>query len=383
VGSPEKVASTLECSVKILCICPVGLGNYLMTYPAYSSLAEVVPGAELHLLALRGSIAAMAKGDPLWKKIHVIDPTQEKSAARRIAFLRDLSAEKLDASLSFFPSNNWQYNLLPFVCRIPRRVALSYRLKRTASLAFLNTSTLELDPEAHDIVQNLRLVSLFSGSDVSSKPLRFPKIVTESAALEAVRFLEELGGRKLYIGIHPGSSAEHGMASKRWDPSRFGALATRICDAIGAQALIFGSGDEDPIKRLVASEMKAPHRIVPPTSLPVTAALVERCTLMLANDSGLMHLAACQGVPTIAVFGPTDERRNGPAGDGHLVVRKEMEGFPLWTAANVGVRAVKKGIDPMASLKALSVDDAWGKVKAWLPSLRPAVPLLQVSEPLS
>jgi ADP-heptose:LPS heptosyltransferase len=138
---------------------------------------------------------------------------------------------------------------------------------------------------------------------------------------------------------------------------------------MGAQALIFGGGDEEPVKQQVASELKAPHRLVPPMALPVTAALVQRCALMLANDSGLMHLAACQGVPTVAIFGPTDERRNGPVGRGHLVVRKEMAGFPLWTAANVGVRAVRNGIDPMASLKALTVDDAWANVEAWLPSL--------------
>jgi hypothetical protein len=46
-----------------------------------------------------------------------------------------------------------------------------------------------------------------------------------------------------------------------------------------------------------------------------------------------------------------------------------MAGFPLWTANNVGVRAVKNGIDPSASLKALSVDEAWEKVEPWLARL--------------
>ena len=156
------------------------------------------------------------------------------------------------------------------------------------------------------------------------------------------------------------------MAAKRWDPMRFGELATRICNVLKAQALIFGSPEEEKIKHVASSTMKAPYRIVSSADLPMVAALVRRCALLLCNDSGLMHIAACMGVPTAAIFGPTDERRNGPVGPGHLVIRKSMDGFPLWTAATVGVRTVKSGVDPQASLKALSVDDAWEKVMPWL-----------------
>jgi ADP-heptose:LPS heptosyltransferase len=79
-----------------------------------------------------------------------------------------------------------------------------------------------------------------------------------------------------------------------------------------------------------------------------------------------MHIAACLGVPTVALFGPTDEKRNGPVGDANLVIRHEMDGFPVWTAENVGVRDLKSASDPSASLKALSVDEAWEKVMPWM-----------------
>jgi ADP-heptose:LPS heptosyltransferase len=83
-----------------------------------------------------------------------------------------------------------------------------------------------------------------------------------------------------------------------------------------------------------------------------------------------MHMAACMGVPTAALFGPTDERRNGPVGTGHLVIRKPMNGFPLWTAATVGVRTVRSGINPQASLNALSIDDAREKIMPWIVSIK-------------
>jgi ADP-heptose:LPS heptosyltransferase len=151
---------------------------------------------------------------------------------------------------------------------------------------------------------------------------------------------------------------------------RFGELANRICNVLKAQALIFGTRDEEKIKLVTASLIQAPHRIIEPCGVRMTAALIGECSLMLCNDSGLMHIAACMGVPTAAVFGPTDENRNGPVGAGHLVLRKPMPGFPLWTAATVGVRGVKTGIDPMASLKSLSVDEAWEKLMPWLSSIK-------------
>ena len=83
-----------------------------------------------------------------------------------------------------------------------------------------------------------------------------------------------------------------------------------------------------------------------------------------------MHIAACSGIPVAAVFGPTDEKRNGPVGCGHLIIRKKMPGFPLWTARNAGVRTGLGKIDPQASLKALTVEDAWNLTEPWLCKLK-------------
>ena len=357
-------------TMKILCICPIGIGNYLLTYPAFRLLRAVRSDAELHLLALRQPIAELAQDDPLWNRVHCIDPTRRPSVRTQYRFIRGLSLERFSSSISFFPSNNWQYNLVPFLCGINDRCASGYPLKKGYSLSFLNNRLVPMDLQAHDVAQNLRLVSSFANVNQPAGPYVFPALVTEKEAAEADRYLEKLGGPQRYIGIHTGSSGEHGMAAKRWDPMRFGELGTRICGALKAQALFFGSQDEDKIKHIAASIMKAPNHLVAPASLRMTAALLRRCALLLCNDSGLMHMAACMGVPTAAVFGPTDEQRNGPVGDGHLVIRKPAEGFPVWTAATVGVRAVKSGVDVQASLKALSVDDAWKKVEPWLAGIK-------------
>jgi ADP-heptose:LPS heptosyltransferase len=356
--------------MKILCICPIGIGNYLLTYPACSLLKKRRPEADLHLLALRRSIRDLAGDDPLWSKIHCMDPTHEVSLASQVRLISELTSEHFDASLGFFPANNWQSNLLPFVSGVKKRYAFAYPLKKGPSLSFLNSVLTPIDPEAHDVRQNLRLIAAYTGSPAGVDAPVFPVLFTEKEQSAAGAYLEKEGGVARYVGLHPGSSGEHGMSAKRWDPMRFGGLTDRICKELNAQALIFGGREEENIKHVAASMITAPFHIVESTDLRTTAALIARCSLFLCNDSGLMHIAACMKVPVAAVFGPTDEKRNGPFGTGHLAIRKPMDGFPLWTAVTVGVRAVKGEVDPQTSLKALTVDEAWEKVMPFVARLK-------------
>jgi ADP-heptose:LPS heptosyltransferase len=347
--------------MKLLCICPIGIGNYLLFYPACKLLKKYRPEISLHMLALRKPIADLGKGDPLWDKIHIIDPTTAKGLRQKINFIKTMRSESYNASLSFFPSNTWQYNLFPFLAGIPQRYAFRYLFKKMASLSFLNNRFLQNDISLHDVHQNMKLSGLFLRRGVDQEELVFPELCSEKEILQASEMLK--GSKLVKVAIHPGSSKEHGMDAKRWAPERFGFLADRICDALGAESLIFGGADELDIKMQTASVMKMPHRIIDPVNLRMTAALMKSCTVCLCNDSGLMHIAACAGTPVFAVFGPTDEKRNGPVGAENIVIRKEMDGFPLWTAANVGKRAVPEGVDPQASLKALTVEEAWGMVE--------------------
>jgi len=52
--------------------------------------------------------------------------------------------------------------------------------------------------------------------------------------------------------------------------------------------------------------------------------------LVVANDSGSVHMAAAVGTPSVVVFGPTDPRRTGPYGEGHCVVAAEAPCRPCF-----------------------------------------------------
>jgi heptosyltransferase III len=116
---------------------------------------------------------------------------------------------------------------------------------------------------------------------------------------------------------------------KRWPPERFALLARRLCDRDGplhgARILLLGAPSDSAIHAEIAATLLAMGLDVVDTAgkldLLACAAALERATLFVGNDSGLMHIAAAVGAPTIGLFGPSDERVYGPTGPRVRAVR--------------------------------------------------------------
>jgi heptosyltransferase III len=105
---------------------------------------------------------------------------------------------------------------------------------------------------------------------------------------------------------------------KVWPAERFAAVYRELCGSLLPDAVPVVLGGPGPAERDMAAPLVAalPTAIdlVGALSLPEAAALLQRASLFIGNDSGLMHLSAAAGAPTIGLFGPTDARIYGPAG---------------------------------------------------------------------
>lgn len=131
------------------------------------------------------------------------------------------------------------------------------------------------------------------------------------------------GGPLLCLG------AGANFIGKRWPPDQFALLARRLVGAdaplAGATVALLGAPSDaglhtEIIATLSAMGLKAID-CAGKLDLLACAALLERATLFVGNDSGLMHIAAAMGAPTIGLFGPSDERVYGPAGPRTAIVR--------------------------------------------------------------
>jgi heptosyltransferase-2 len=132
---------------------------------------------------------------------------------------------------------------------------------------------------------------------------------------------------KRVIGVSPG--AAYGTA-KRWLPERFAEAAGTLATARGASIALFGSKGERELCGEVAQLLNG-HQVINyagQTTLAQFIDLASGCELFLTNDSGSMHIASALGVPTVAIFGATDDSTTGPTGRNARVVRHPVDCSP-------------------------------------------------------
>ena len=116
-------------------------------------------------------------------------------------------------------------------------------------------------------------------------------------------------------------------AAKTWPAANFAALAARLAARKGilpgARIAIFGRDDERPqvLEAIEAVPVKRRLDLVGRLDLLEVFACLRRCAMYIGNDSGLMHLAAASGIPTLGLFGPSPEQHYAPWGPLCGVVR--------------------------------------------------------------
>lgn len=130
---------------------------------------------------------------------------------------------------------------------------------------------------------------------------------------DARRWADEItrGQPRPWLMIGPGAR----WPTKRWPPEYFAALAGRARAEFGGTIFFVGGGDETPLAEAVQARLPgSAHDLTGRTTLPRLAALLERADVMLANDTGPLHLAAALGRPVVAPYTCTKVRLNGPYG---------------------------------------------------------------------
>jgi lipopolysaccharide heptosyltransferase II len=171
-----------------------------------------------------------------------------------------------------------------------------------------------LEPRSPTAQHRAALYHLLVTGDVPDTPL-VPRVRIDDALGERWRALAGTHAAGA-IGLFPGSNA----SSRRWPPERFAELARRLA-AAGHAVVVFGGPGEEALSRSVAQEVALD--LGGRTDLPLLAAGLASCRLVVTNDSGPMHLAAAAGTRVVAVWGAGEPRETGPLGDGHRLVRHE------------------------------------------------------------
>jgi ADP-heptose:LPS heptosyltransferase len=173
--------------------------------------------------------------------------------------------------------------------------------------------------EEHEVLRYLRLMSRL-GIQTRGSALEFP--LTDQDWREWAALGLERGG---YAVIHPGSQ----LPSRRWLAERFAQVADALA-ADGLKIVLTGTRTEADITRSVTRAMHSPALdLAGLTTLGGVAALVARSRLVVANDTGISHIAAALRTPSVIVSSGSDPRRWAPLDRQlHRVLAHEIECRP-------------------------------------------------------
>ena len=123
------------------------------------------------------------------------------------------------------------------------------------------------------------------------------------------------------IALCPGGNWD----PKRWPKESFAALADMLARKYGAKIVITGGTKEKKLAESISSIMKSSVVVTcGDTNLKQLGAIFERAHLVVANDTGSMHIAVAMGAKVVALFGPTSPEMTGPYGMGNYRVVKGL-----------------------------------------------------------
>ncbi|MBI1956702.1 MAG: lipopolysaccharide heptosyltransferase II, partial [Acidobacteria bacterium] len=240
----------------------------------------------------------------------------------RLRIARALRAERFDAAILF--QNAFDAALLTWLAGIPLRTGYSRQGRRPLLTHPIRPPRKQdaLGHESHYYLELLRRLGLIQQYSVVERiALPASEASRWSARAQLCKRIEQeipaSGVRRsdpeLLVGISPG--ATFGTA-KRWPAPRFAELAARLHQESGATNVFFGSPQEKDLAEEVMALAGVPSlSLAGRTSLAEFMQLIHGCDLFVTNDTGTMHVAAALGVPTLAIFGPTNENETRPLGD--------------------------------------------------------------------
>ena len=292
-------------SFKMLIISPNWIGDAIMAQPLLQCLKKHWPDSEIDVLA-------PAWAAPVWesmKEVHTVIPTPFKHGKlqfmERWKMARQL--KKNGYSKAYVLPNTIKYALIPWLAGIPERIG--YLGEKRYGLL----NVIHHDNKAHPrpMIPFYAALAEAPTDRVGPKenyPVPSMFILAEDAKATFKKFGLDMTER--LVAFAPG--AEFGSA-KRWPYRQFAALAQQILNAYpDVKIVLLGSANDQEVCHAIKRIVPEVINLAGKTSLKEAIAISSRITLMVTNDSGLMHIASAFEKPVVAIYGSTDYHHTPP-----------------------------------------------------------------------
>ncbi|MBI4343333.1 MAG: glycosyltransferase family 9 protein [Candidatus Omnitrophica bacterium] len=286
---------------RVLLIGPSNIGDAILASDVLAALAGAFPDAHLTLVAGQRA-AALFHDDPRIDALVNTDAFDSAAGRLRLALAlwRYHPHVVVDLRHTLYPLllkplQSWRYLRRPPRALAHMRERHRWQLRAQA-------------PQAAGALERLANESLWCSQK-------------DAAHVEQLLARWRLGPAARYAVICPGARSH----IKRWLAQGFAAVADRLIEAEGMQVVFSGETEERAVVDEVLKAMRHPaHSALGLTTIRQAGLLMRRARLVITNDSASLHLASALGVPTLALFGPTDPAKYGPTAPASRTVRRRL-----------------------------------------------------------
>lgn len=289
---------------RILVIRPGGIGDAVQLIPTLGTLLDLFPGVTIDVLAERRNAGVFA----LWSGVGTV---------YRYDTLSDLFAllgREYDVVID---TEQW-HRLSAVVARsIRARVSIGFGTNERKRLF---TEVVPYSQEMHETFSFLNLLRPLGLHELHEIPSKFLSVPPSAKA----RATDMLGCyvTKPFVVLFPGAS----IPERRWGAERFRAVAEALC-CRGIPIAVVG-GNEDRNAGTVITAGNVGLDLTGRSSLIEAAAIIEKASVLVSGDSGLLHIGAALGIPTVSLFGPGRADKWAPMGESHIVINRRLPCSP-------------------------------------------------------
>ncbi|SFL33817.1 lipopolysaccharide heptosyltransferase II [Halanaerobium salsuginis] len=315
----------MEAVKRIIVVDLLYLGDLLFAHPFLSGLRKLFPAARIDLVA-NSNFAELMRINP--NLDHVYSYNKTWNTGRSYKFAKKLKMNNYQLGLNIH--GNWRTALLLKVIAANynigyggqgRGIFLEQEVNQTIDghmidsyLDFLNKLT-----------QNEQLADHFSDEQVysSSQITDIPQLEISAEYLQSgIAKLKMIGlnQEQKFIALNTGGS----WPTKRWPVEHFTELAAWLIENSWPVLFIGGPGDQERVAQILAQLPDSEYlfNLTGQTSLVELTAVLKQAELIVSGDTGPVHVAAAVGIPTVTLFGPSDEKKYAPRGRADNIVIK-------------------------------------------------------------
>ena len=324
---------------KCLIVGPSWVGDMVMAQSLFIHLKQDNPELLIDVLAPAWSEPLLASMPEVNHSIVMPLGHGKLGLKERYQLGTSLRVQQYDWAITL--PNSLKSALIPFWAKIPKRTGYKGEMRYGLlnDLRKLDKSKLTMTVQ--------RFVALGHQQHPETAPdYPFPKIGIEQHFLSATLTQFALKKTKPIVAFCPG--AEYGSA-KRWPAPYFAKLGDDWV-AKGYQVLLLGSEKDQAVTTKILAHTQQPDTFINlagKTSLKEVIALLQTASIVVSNDSGLMHIAAAVNTPLVALYGSSDPLFTPPLSKNNKIISLGLECSPCFKReCPLGTLACLEGITP-------------------------------------